>query len=87
MAHFAKLDDQSIVIDVNVVNNETVDNSPFPESETVGVAFLTDWSVGIPTGSKPHIMAISVRTTLELATHMMPCLTRLSPQSHTLVGC
>jgi len=46
MAHFAKLDDQSIVIDVNVVNNETVDNSPFPESETVGVAFLTDWSGG-----------------------------------------
>ena len=46
MGHFAKLDDQSIVIDVNVVNNETINNLPFPESEPVGVAFLTDWSGG-----------------------------------------
>jgi hypothetical protein len=46
MAHFAKLDDQGIVIDVNVVNNETLNNLPFPESEPVGVAFLTDWSGG-----------------------------------------
>jgi len=46
MGHFAKLDDQSIVIDVNVVNNETLNNLPFPESEPVGVAFLTEWSGG-----------------------------------------
>jgi hypothetical protein len=46
MAHFAKLDDQNIVIDVNVVNNETINNLPFPESEPVGVAFLTEWSGG-----------------------------------------
>jgi hypothetical protein len=46
MGHFAKLDDQSIVVDVNVVNNETINNLPFPESEPVGVAFLTDWSGG-----------------------------------------
>ena len=46
MAHFAKLDDQSIVIDVNVVNNETINNLPFPESEPIGVAFLTEWSGG-----------------------------------------
>ena len=46
MAHFAKLDDQNIVLDVNVVNNETVGNLPFPESEPVGVAFLTEWSGG-----------------------------------------
>jgi len=46
MAHFAKLDDQNIVIDVNVVNNETLNNLPFPESENVGVAFLTNWSSG-----------------------------------------
>ena len=46
MAHFAKLDNQNIVLDVNVVNNETVNNLPFPESEPVGVAFLTDWSGG-----------------------------------------
>jgi hypothetical protein len=46
MAHFTKLDDQGIVLDVIVVNNETVGNLPFPESEPVGVAFLTDWSGG-----------------------------------------
>jgi len=46
MAHFAKLDDQGIVLDVIVVNNETVGNLPFPESEPVGVAFLTEWSGG-----------------------------------------
>jgi hypothetical protein len=46
MGHFAKLDDQSIVIDVNVVNNETLNNLSFPESEPVGVAFLTEWSGG-----------------------------------------
>jgi hypothetical protein len=46
MAHFAKLDDQNIVLDVNVVNNETINDLPFPESEPVGVAFLTEWSGG-----------------------------------------
>ena len=46
MAHFAKLDDQNIVLDVNVVNNETINNLPFPESEPIGVAFLTEWSGG-----------------------------------------
>jgi hypothetical protein len=46
MAHFAKLDEQGTVIDVNVVNNETLNNLPFPESEPVGVAFLIDWSGG-----------------------------------------
>lgn len=46
MGHFAKLDDQSTVVDVNVVNNETLDNLPFPASEPVGVAFLTEWSGG-----------------------------------------
>jgi len=46
MGHFAKLDDQNVVIEVNVVNNETLNNLPFPESEPVGIAFLTDWSGG-----------------------------------------
>lgn len=46
MAHFAKLNDQNVVIDVNVVNNETINNLPFPESEPVGMAFLTEWSGG-----------------------------------------
>jgi hypothetical protein len=38
MAHFAKLEN-NIVSEVIVVNNETVDNLPFPESEPIGVAF------------------------------------------------
>ena len=46
MANFAKLDDQDIDIDVNVFNNETINNLPFPESEHVGIAFLTEWSGG-----------------------------------------
>lgn len=39
MAHFAQLDDKSLVINVIVVSNATIDNLPFPESEPVGVAF------------------------------------------------
>ena len=46
MAHFAKLDDQNVVVDMVVVNNETLGNLPFPESEPVGIAFLTKWSGG-----------------------------------------
>ena len=39
MAYFAQLDDASLVIDVIAVNNDTIDNLPFPESEPIGVAF------------------------------------------------
>jgi len=46
MAHFAKLDNNNIVIDVNVINNEIINNLPFPDSEPIGVAFLTEWSNG-----------------------------------------
>jgi len=46
MGHFAKLDDANVVTDVIVVSNETLSNLPFPESEAVGVAFLTEWSGG-----------------------------------------
>jgi hypothetical protein len=46
MAHFAKLDDQEVVVEIIVVNNETLNNLPFPDSELVGVAFLTEWSGG-----------------------------------------
>jgi len=46
MGHFAKLNDANVVTDVIVVNNETLNNLPFPESEPVGVAFLTEWSGG-----------------------------------------
>ncbi len=43
MAHFAKLDDNNIVIDVNVVNNEVLDPD---NEENSGIAFLTSWSGG-----------------------------------------
>jgi hypothetical protein len=46
MSHFAKLDDANIVIDVIVLNNEVIDNFSFPESEPVGIQFLTEWSNG-----------------------------------------
>ena len=40
MANFAQLDGSYIVTEVIVVNNETINNMPFPESEPIGVAFL-----------------------------------------------
>jgi len=43
MAHFAKLDENNIVLEVNVVNNEVLDPT---NEETSGVAFLIDWSGG-----------------------------------------
>lgn len=39
MAHFAQLNEESIVSQVIVVNNATIENLPFPESEPVGIAF------------------------------------------------
>lgn len=39
MAHFAELDQTNVVTTVVVVNNATIDNLPFPESEPVGVDF------------------------------------------------
>lgn len=43
MAHFAKLDDNNIVLEVNVVNNDVLDPS---NEEASGIAFLTEWSGG-----------------------------------------
>jgi hypothetical protein len=40
MAHFARLDQNSIVVEVLVVKNEVLGDLPFPESEPVGIAFL-----------------------------------------------
>lgn len=40
MAHFAKLDDNNIVVSVDVVNNNDVNNLSFPESEPIGISFL-----------------------------------------------
>lgn len=44
MAHFAKLDENNVVLEVNVVNNEDIQDLSFPESESVGVAFLNNWA-------------------------------------------
>lgn len=45
MAHFARINSiTNIVIEVNVVNNDDVQNLPFPESELVGIAFLAPWN-------------------------------------------
>jgi len=45
MAHFAKIDSTTnLVLEVNVVNNEDVKDLTFPESEAVGIAFLTPWN-------------------------------------------
>jgi hypothetical protein len=43
MAHFAKLDDNNLVLEVHVVANAALD--PVNEEQS-GVAFLTDWSGG-----------------------------------------
>lgn len=43
MAHFAKLDENNVVLEVNVVDNSDIQDLEFPESEPVGIAFLTQW--------------------------------------------
>jgi hypothetical protein len=39
MAHFAQIDENNIVQQVIVVNNDTLGNLEFPESEPVGIEF------------------------------------------------
>ena len=43
MAHFAKLDENNIVIEVNLLSNDSLDKDNEEES---GVEFLTHWSGG-----------------------------------------
>ena len=45
MAHFAKLDENNIVLEVYVVSNAALDAS---NEETSGIVFLTEWSGGYP---------------------------------------
>jgi hypothetical protein len=40
MSHFAKIDENGIVLDVNVVDNENLLNSDGVEEEAVGIAYL-----------------------------------------------
>jgi hypothetical protein len=46
MAHFAKLDENNVVLEVNVVDNENLLDSSGIEREELGVAFLVQWSNG-----------------------------------------
>lgn len=46
MAHFAKLDDNNVVLEINVVSNDALDNLPYPQSEAKGIVFLANWSGG-----------------------------------------
>lgn len=45
MAHFAKIEN-GIVTQVIVVNNETLGNAEFPESEPIGKAFIASLGLG-----------------------------------------
>lgn len=46
MAHFAKLDENNVVLDVNVVHNNELLDENGQESEAKGIQFLTAWSGG-----------------------------------------
>lgn len=43
MAHFAQLDENNVVVNVLVVDNNDIQNLPFPESEAVGAAYLNSF--------------------------------------------
>ena len=43
MAHFAKLDENNVVLEINVINNDTLNMANEEES---GIEFLTQWSGG-----------------------------------------
>ena len=43
MAHFARLDEKNVVIEVLVVSDDDIQNLPFPESESVGIAYLNSF--------------------------------------------
>jgi hypothetical protein len=45
MAHFAKLDENNVVLEVHVVNNNVLLQDGV-ESEAKGIQFLVDWSGG-----------------------------------------
>lgn len=46
MAHFAKLDENNIVIEVHAVHNNELLDENGNESELKGIEFLTNWSGG-----------------------------------------
>ena len=46
MAHFAKLDENNVVLEVNVVHNNELLDENGNESEVKGIEFLKQWSGG-----------------------------------------
>jgi len=46
MAHFAKLDNDNIVLEVHVVHNNELLDENGQESEAKGIEFLVNWSGG-----------------------------------------
>jgi hypothetical protein len=46
MAHFAKLDENNIVLEIHVVHNNELLDENGNESEAKGIEFLTQWSGG-----------------------------------------
>lgn len=44
MAHFAKLDKNNVVLEVNVVDNKELLDADGVEHEALGIAFLIEWS-------------------------------------------
>jgi hypothetical protein len=46
MAHFAKLNEDGVVLEVNVVHNNELMDENGQESEAKGIQFLTQWSGG-----------------------------------------
>ncbi|ANH49421.1 hypothetical protein uvFWCGRAMDCOMC449_01 [Freshwater phage uvFW-CGR-AMD-COM-C449] len=45
MAHFAKISEQKMVVEVLVIGNQQVDDLPFPDSEPVGQAFIASCGI------------------------------------------
>lgn len=43
MAHFAKIDKNGVVEQVIVIGNDDINNLPFPESESIGQAFIKEY--------------------------------------------
>ena len=46
MAHFAKLDENNVVLEVIVVDNEVLKDEQGDEQEALGLAWLVQWSGG-----------------------------------------
>ena len=46
MAHFAQVDENNVVLQVNVIANDDCGGGDFPESEPIGQAFIASLGIG-----------------------------------------